>query len=297
MVSDELETFRARRRSFGAAAAAYAAYRPGYPDSAIDWALRPLPHASEPTVLDLGAGTGKLTESLAARFITEDLLAGSSINTEDLLAGSSISTEDLLAGSSISRVIAVEPDHQMLDVLRERLPAVPSMSGSAERIPLPDASVDAVLVGQAFHWFDAELAGAEIARVLRPGGLLAGLWNAEDDSVPWLADYHRAIYGGPRGNGVPKGSEPDELPGAPYFGPTERGEFRHAQRLTVDGLIDVQGTHSVTLLSEPAEREQMFGRIRDYFAGRPELTDSPDSAFDLPLRTIVLRTIRLAVRR
>jgi SAM-dependent methyltransferase len=275
MVSDELETFRARRRSFGAAAAAYAAYRPGYPDSAIDWALRPLPHASEPTVLDLGAGTGKLTESLAARFVTEDLLAG----------------------SSISRVIAVEPDHQMLDVLRERLPAVQSMSGSAERIPLPDASVDAVMVGQAFHWFDAELAGAEIARVLRPGGLLAGLWNAEDDSVPWLADYHRAVYGGPRGNGVPKGSEPDELPGAPYFGPTERDEFRHTQRLTVDGLIDVQGTHSVTLLSEPAERERMFGGIRDYFAGRPELTDSPDSTFDLPLRTIVLRTTRLAARR
>ena len=265
MASDELETFRARALSFGAAAAEYAAYRPGYPASALDWAIAPLvPHADGPVVLDLGAGTGRLAQSLDTRF---------------------------------NRVVAVEPDERMLKVLREQLPRVESLAGSAERIPMPDSSVDAVLVGQAFHWFDPELAAPEIARVLRHGGLLAALWNAEDDTVGWVADYHYAVFDGPRGNGVPAGRERADLPGTPYFGPTERKEFRHTHRLTVDGVINAQGTQSVTLLKEPADRERQFNRIRDYFAGRPELTDAPDAALDFPLRTMVFRALRLDARK
>ena len=123
--------------SFGAAAVAYAEHRPDYAQSAVRWALEPAPG---PRVLDLGAGTGKLTTTLVA------------LGAE---------------------VIAVEPDPAMLNELRGARPAVRALLGSAEAIPLPDASVDAVLAGNAMHWFDMDVAGPEIARVLAPGGILA----------------------------------------------------------------------------------------------------------------------------
>src|SRR4051795_3575728 len=136
--------------SFGAAAGAYAEQRPDYAQAAVRWALEPAPG---PRVLDLGAGTGKLTATLVA------------------------------LGAD---VIAAEPDPAMLTELRRSLPAVRALPGSAEAIPLPDASVDAVLAGNAMHWFDMAAAGPEIARVLAPGGILAGLWNVLDDQVEWV---------------------------------------------------------------------------------------------------------------
>ena len=141
--------------SFGAAAAAYAEHRPDYAQAAVRWALEPAPG---PRVLDLGAGTGKLTATLVA------------------------------LGAD---VVAVEPDPAMLAELRRALPAVRALPGSAEAIPLPDASVDAVLAGNAMHWFDMAVAGPEIARVLAPGGILAGLWNVMDDRVDWVAGLER----------------------------------------------------------------------------------------------------------
>ena len=140
--------------SFGAAAAAYAEHRPGYAEAAVRWALEPVRDRQPARVADIGAGTGKLTTKLA----------------------------DLGA-----EVTAVEPDPQMLAELRRAMPAVRSVPGSAEQIPLPDASLDAVLAGQAMHWFDMGRALPEIARVLRPGGVLAGLWNVDDDRVGWVA--------------------------------------------------------------------------------------------------------------
>lgn len=137
--------------SFGAAATAYAEHRPDYARAALRWALEPAPGAR---VLDLGAGTGKLTATLAG-----------------------------VSGD----VTAVEPDPAMLAELRRALPDVRALSGSAEAIPLPDASVDAVVAGNAMHWFDMAVAGPEIARVLAPGGVLAGLWNVVDDRVDWVA--------------------------------------------------------------------------------------------------------------
>jgi ubiquinone/menaquinone biosynthesis C-methylase UbiE len=105
-------------------------------------------------VLDLGAGTGKLTAVL------------------------------LSLGADVT---AVEPDPGMLAEFRRALPGVRSLSGRAEAIPLPDASVDAVVAGQALHWFDMDRALPEIARVLVPGGVLAGLWNVDDDREEWVA--------------------------------------------------------------------------------------------------------------
>lgn len=141
--------------SFGAAAAAYAEHRPDYAQAAVCWALEPAPG---PRVLDLGAGTGKLTATLVA------------------------------LGAD---VVAVEPDPAMLTELRRSLPGVRALPGSAEVMPLPDASVDAVLAGNAMHWFDMAVAGPEIARVLAPGGILAGLWNVMDDRVDWVAGLAR----------------------------------------------------------------------------------------------------------
>ena len=140
--------------SFGAAAAAYAEHRPGYAEAAVRWALEPVRDRQPVRVADIGAGTGKLTATLAG------------------------------LGAEVT---AVEPDPQMLAELRRAMPAVRSVPGSAEQIPLPDASLDAVLAGQAMHWFDMDRALPEIARVLRPGGVLAGLWNVDDDRVGWVA--------------------------------------------------------------------------------------------------------------
>src|SRR5438094_928298 len=142
MPGNEEALFARRASSFGMHAAAYAEHRPDYPVAGIRWALAGAAHDVD-AVLDLAAGTGKLTEGLLALGLT---------------------------------VTAVEPDPDMRAELTRRLPGVSALDGTAERIPLPDSSVDAVLVGQAFHWFDVNTALTEIARVLRPGGVLGALW-------------------------------------------------------------------------------------------------------------------------
>ena len=140
--------------SFGTAAAAYAEHRPGYAEAAVRWALGPGGGREPLRVLDLAAGTGKLTATLVRLG---------------------------------AQVTAVEPDPAMRAELRRELGSVRSLAGRAEDIPLPDASVDAVLVGQAMHWFDLPRAIPEIARVLAPGGVLAALWNVDDDRTDWVA--------------------------------------------------------------------------------------------------------------
>ncbi len=143
-----------RASSFGAAAAQYAQHRPGYAEAAIRWCLAPVSDAQPVRVADVGAGTGILTGALAR------------------------------LGAD---VVAVEPDQAMLAELRRQLPGVRAVEGSAEALPLPDQSVDAMQCGQAMHWFDMDRALPEIARVLTPGGVLAGLWNVDDDRVGWVA--------------------------------------------------------------------------------------------------------------
>lgn len=247
--------------SFGAAAATYAAHRPDYATAAIEWALE---HAPGRRVLDLGAGTGKLTAGLV----------------------------DLALD-----VVAVEPDAAMLAELRRELPEVPAHRGSADRIPLPDASVDAVVAGNAMHWFDLDRAGPEIARVLVPGGVLAGLWNLMDDAVDWVAGL--ADVGGPQAIG-PRDT-PDSwreqtarmhLPTDPALARFDRGEqagFPHAQRRTADALVETFATKAGILVLPAPERAVRLAAIRDYLAGRPE---TAEGEFTLPMMTGVLRTRR-----
>ncbi|MFF6815544.1 class I SAM-dependent methyltransferase [Streptomyces sp. NPDC012403] len=248
--------------SFGSAAVEYAEHRPDYARAAVRWALEPAPG---PRVLDLGAGTGKLTATLLAPG---------------------------------ARVIAVEPDPAMLAELRRSLPAVRALRGSAEAIPLPDASVDAVLAGNAMHWFDMTVAGPEIARVLAPSGILAGLWNVMDDRAEWVAGLARVSGSaavGPRDTPTGWRAETADahLPGngaAALFGSPEQAEFPHGQRRTADSLVATLATRAGVLVMPEHEREATLDRIRAFLANRPE---TARGEFTLPMLTGVLRVRRL----
>lgn len=250
------------RSSFGKAAAAYAEHRPDYAQAAVRWALEPAPGMR---VLDLGAGTGKLTATLVA---------------------------------TGAEVVAVEPDPAMLTELRRALPTVRALPGRAEEIPLPDASVDAVLAGHCLHWFDMDTAGPEIRRVLAPGGVLAALWNVIDDRVVWIAELKR-ISGsaaiGPRDTlSSWRAATADlHLPSdgsVAQFGSLEQAEFPHPKSQTADSLAAKIATHAGLLVMPEQERETTLGRIRAFLASRPE---TASGEFTLPMLTGVLRVRRL----
>ncbi|GAB3624796.1 hypothetical protein GCM10027418_28810 [Mariniluteicoccus endophyticus] len=147
-----------RARSFGAGAAAYETGRPEYPAEAVTWMLESVLDGERPLVADVGAGTGKLTRAVLATG----------------------------AGA-----VAVDPDPKMLATLKQTVPGVPTREGTAEDLPLDDASVDAVVLGQAWHWVDPVRGSREIGRVLRPGGVLGLVSNfrdPEDELVQRLFD-------------------------------------------------------------------------------------------------------------
>jgi SAM-dependent methyltransferase len=254
--------------SFGAAAANYAELRPDYAEAAVRWALervRDLRSARDPDqagvrVADVGAGTGKLTATLVS----------------------------LGAG-----VTAVEPDPQMLAELRRTMPAVRSVQGSAEEIPLPEASLDAVLAGQAMHWFDMDRALPEIARVLRPGGVLAGLWNVDDDRVGWVAGLAEISK---RKSSITltrwrdgAGQSRQERLSSGLFEGAEVAEFGHGQVRTADSLLATIGTHSHLLVMDEAERAALLARTGDFLRSQPE---TARGEFTLPMVTVVLRARR-----
>jgi SAM-dependent methyltransferase len=259
---------RARRASsFGAQAAAYAEHRPDYALEAAAWALQPVRDRDPLRVLDIGAGTGKLTGSVERLATAPDWTGQLSL-------------------------VAVEPDLAMLAELRRAMPAVTALAGRAEEIPLPDGSVDAVLCGQAAHWFDMDRAVPEIARVLTAGGVLAGLWNMDDDSEPWVAGLAQ-IY-------VPNSSYtrwrhaghdwPSAEPGGRGpFGPTEQAEFPHSQAHTIDSLVGLIATHSRQLVMDPAERERELAEVRSYLQARRE---TARGEFRMPMLTAVLRAVK-----
>jgi SAM-dependent methyltransferase len=243
--------------SFGPAAQEYDARRPGYPEAALEWALGPAPRH----VVDLGAGTGILSRVLAR------------------------------LGHEVT---AVEPDEAM----RARLVATSSvaraLAGSAEAIPLPDGSADAVTAGQAYHWFDPERAHPEIARVLRPGGVFVPVWNIRDESVPWVARLSEiadeARLRRAADDRLDDYVEPmnDRSYGALFgalFSPVERRVFHHAVPMTADGLVALMSTRSYYLTAPPEKRAAIERAIRDLAADLPE-------AFELPYVTAVYRAQR-----
>jgi SAM-dependent methyltransferase len=249
-----------RGSSFGAAAAAYAEHRPDYPPDAVRWCLAPLGRdIAGLRVLDLGAGTGKLTALLAER------------------------------GADVT---AVEPDAAMLAELRRLLPSVRALGAPAEAIPLPDGSVDAVLCAQSLHWFDLSRAVPEIARVLAAGGVLGALWNSDDDRVPWVAGLRDAAEGAAAPTVSSRRAEAAHFTADQFgmrFAPAERAEFPNAQLRTADSLVALMATHSPVLIMPPAERDRVLGQARAYLAARPE---TAAGEFEVPMVTSALRTVR-----
>jgi SAM-dependent methyltransferase len=234
-----------RASSFGPAAAEYALHRPGYPDAAIEWVLQPIRGRRVIRVLDLAAGTGLVTEALHRAEVD---------------------------------VIAVEPDPQMRMEMQRRVFGVAVLAGTGEDIPLPDERVDAVLVGQALHWFDQRRALPEIARVLKPGGVFGALWNSDDHRVEWVVEYSRLSHYPPDQEAPPQPPVDEHE----AFGPLEWEMFDNRYPRTIDSLVATVATHSGTLVLPPAERA--------YLQSRPE---TASGQFDLPMITTVARTIRI----
>jgi SAM-dependent methyltransferase len=212
-------------RSFDRAAEEYEAARPDYPLELLD----ALPVPAGATVLDLGAGTGKLTRVLARRF---------------------------------AHVIAVEPLDNMRAILERVVPDAEAYPGSAEAIPLEDASVDAVFVAQAFHWFATDGAVAEIARVLRPGGVFADVYNDGIEPSPLPTAYQKridAIFAQPR-----SGAEDDER-----IAVIERGPFTtmrivtspHAQVQDRDAVLRFMRSISYIAKLPEDERESTMSEL------------------------------------
>jgi SAM-dependent methyltransferase len=234
-----------RARSFGAAAAEYERARPAYPDEAVAWLL---PEGVE-TVLDLGAGTGKLTRSLASRGL---------------------------------EVIAVEPLPEMREILVERLPGVRALAGSAEEIPLEDRSVDAVTVAQAWHWVDERRALPEVARVLRPGGVLCLIWNRRDRRVEWVRRLSEVM-----GASTAESMRMEELAiGAP-FGVTESFDFSWRRPMDLELLLEMVSSHSHVITASPARRAEIIAGVRELVEADPAL--SSGDAFEMPYRTYCFR--------
>ena len=213
-----------RAASFARVADAYEHARPGYPADAVLWVAGEAPC----DVVDLGAGTGKLTRSLAALG---------------------------------HHVVAIEPLPEMLDQLRGAVPGVTAVVGTAESMPLPDAAADVVACAQAFHWFDQEPALVEIARVLRPGGRIALVWNVRDERVPWVAELSDAMVGR---TAVDRGAaEPIERSG--LFGKVEHATFEHTQPVDRGGLRALVLSRSYCAVLPDEERAPILGRVDGLF--------------------------------
>jgi SAM-dependent methyltransferase len=215
---------------FGRATAAYERGRPDYPSDALTHLVTLLGIGPGRRVLDLAAGTGKLTRSLVA------------------------------TGAA---VVAVEPVSAMRAALVATLPTVRALAGTAEEIPLRDASVDAATVAQAFHWFDATVAIGELHRVLAGGGRLGLIWNVRDEADPIQAEL-AAIMAPFRGEVPAHRTERwrEAFAATERFTPLERASFAHTQALDADGLVDRVLSVSFIASLDQDERGTVADRVR-----------------------------------
>jgi len=248
----------AAARGFELEADAYDRGRPTYPEPAVAWLAGALGIGPGTTVVDLGAGTGKLTRLLAP------------------------------LGAALT---AVEPVAAMRARLVAALPAVRALDGTAESMPLPDGSVDAVTAAQAFHWFDDERALAEIQRVLRPGGRLGLVWNVRDESPGWPAELSAIIE--THAGDTPRhrhGRWRDVFAATTLFGPLHQHSFEHVQEGDRSMVLDRVGSISFVAALAPAARQQVLAEVGGLLDRHPELRGR--STFALPYRTDVYWTER-----
>ncbi|HET6864585.1 MAG TPA: methyltransferase domain-containing protein [Solirubrobacteraceae bacterium] len=218
------------RRGFQAGAAAYERGRPGYPAGAIEWLRNELGLRPGRTVADLGAGTGKLTRELVA------------------------------SGAS---VVAVEPVPGMRAVLERVVPAARVLDGTAEAMPVPDESVDAITVAQAFHWFDVPRTLAEFHRVLRPGGRFAVIWNRRLREQPLHQAIHEITepYRGDSPSHYDSGWR-ESIAADGRFAAAGETKVPFEQQFDADSLVDRVGSISFIAALDDQERERVLGRVR-----------------------------------
>ena len=241
--------------AFGNSAREYELGRPEWPRELIDRVVDDLELGSAATVLDLGAGTGKLTRDLVPR---------------------------------ARLVYAVEPDDAMRTVLQEVVPEADALAGSAEAIPLPDDSVDAVFTAEAFHWYASDDTVAEIVRVLRPRGGLVIFWNVEfgDPEPPMGQEVDRVLdaafaKGGTPGMGkVLSGFWRDPIAKAPFEPLREAEAERTVRRTRDEWLANMLSVSSIASLPD-ADREELAERLRELV---------PDVEYLWSIRTVVYWT-------
>jgi SAM-dependent methyltransferase len=217
----EAQRRRELAQSYLSGAAHYEKVRPGYPAETVDWILP----ASAKSVADVGAGTGKLTADLVARGL---------------------------------EVTAVDPSADMLAQLRGNLPTVHTVVGIGEDTGLPSASVDAVTVAQAWHWFDPAAASTELARILGPSGRLALIWNQLDVTVPWVHRLARIIHAG---DVLKPGFTP---PVGPEFAVLEDHATRWVDRLTPPDIAELAKSRSYYLRADSATRQKVMANLHWY---------------------------------
>ena len=216
----------------------YEAARPSYPPDAVAWFVEHLRIAPGATVVDLAAGTGKLTRLLVP------------------------------AGASL---IAAEPVAGMRATFRDVLPNVPIIATTAEQLPFRDGSLDAVTIAQAFHWFDEDRAIAALARAVRVGGRVGLVWNARDRSVPWVNDVW-AIMDRVEKRAPWRDHEnwrDSALRDRPGFGPLNAAEFRHVQTVTPAAMVQRVASVSHVAVLPHAEREAVLEEVRNVLRSDP----------------------------
>jgi SAM-dependent methyltransferase len=253
----------ARAMSFGSIAADYDRLRPSPPQDAVRWLM---PGRCDVAV-DLAAGTGLLTRTLASR---------------------------------AREVVAVEPDTRMAVVLRERSPGVHITAGRGEAIPLQDQCADAVLISSAWHWMIPELAVPEIARVLRDGGRFGVIWTSRDREIEWVRNLDRLRE--PHQAGSPGSmSQPNLPPRRRTVALPDTGLFRNVQttsvqfsrRMAVTDVIDMLATYSAIITASEADRAAAKARLRSEldarFGGAAEI--------DVPMRSLCWRADRTLADR
>jgi SAM-dependent methyltransferase len=244
---------------FERAADAYERGRPEYPAAAVEHLIKSLDIARGRHVVELGAGTGKFTRTLVPTGV---------------------------------EILAVEPVEAMRRKLSELVPGVKVVDGTAEAIPLPDASADVVVVAQAFHWFDGEKALAEIHRVLKPGRGLGLVWNVRDDSLAWISKLTRIIE--PYEGDVPRYKSLAWMAAfrlTRLFSPPVRAEFAHVQKLSPDAIEDRVLSISFIAALPDSERESVRELVRELV--RQELDARNPAVIEFPYRTHVYTGRRL----
>lgn len=240
--------------SFGAATASYEAGRPDYPAEAVTWMLEPLGGGAH-RIADVGAGTGKLTRAVAA--VTE------------------------------GDVVAVDPDPGMLSALSEKSPGIPVHLGTAESLPLDDASLDAVVMGQVWHWVDPDAASREIGRVVRSGGVLGLVWNVRDERVDWVHRLTRIMQMSDAERLIAEGGPRVAAP----FGALEVRSWEWSRPMTRDRLLAMADSRSYTITAPDDEKRRIHLEVGSLL---DELGVRGDATIELPYVTSAFRAIREA---